>query len=303
MKVLVTGGAGFIGSNLVEEYVKRNHQVIVVDNLSTGKKMYLPEGITFYEADITADEFLRIVAEEKPDVINHHAAQIDVQTSIKEPVLDAKINILGTINVLEACRQNPGTRLVYASSAAVYGTPDYLPVDEKHAIAPLSTYGISKHTPEHYIQAYSGLYGIPYTILRYANVYGKHQDPKGEGGVISILVDCAVSGKDFTIFGDGDQTRDFIHVEDLVTANMAATDQSYNDIVNISTNVQLDLNQTVDIFQEVTGTKLTVHYGEERKGDIKHSYLENSKAKQLMGWEPKVSVQEGLLKTYQFYKK
>ncbi|KEZ48773.1 NAD-dependent epimerase/dehydratase family protein [Metabacillus indicus] len=303
MKVLVTGGAGFIGSNLVEEYLKQNHKVVVVDNLSTGKKKYLPDGITFYEADIADAEFLRIVEEEKPDVINHHAAQIDVQTSIKEPVFDAKINILGTINVLEACRQVPGVRLVYASSAAVYGTPEYLPVDENHAVAPLSTYGISKHTPEHYIQSYSTLYGIPYTILRYANVYGKHQDPKGEGGVISILVDCAVSGRDFTIFGDGEQTRDFIHVEDLVTANVAATEKSYNEIVNISTNIELDLNKTVAIFQEVTGTELVVHYGEERKGDIKKSFLDNSKAKNLMGWEPKISLHEGLLKTYQFYKK
>jgi UDP-glucose 4-epimerase len=303
MKVLVTGGAGFIGSNIVDGFIEKGYDVVIVDNLSTGKESYLNEKATFYNVDICSQDFLDIVKKEKPDVINHHAAQIDVQTSIKQPVFDAKVNILGTINVLEACRLIEGIKLIYASSAAVYGTPNYLGIDENHPVRPISTYGISKHTPEHYIKTYHDLYKIPYMILRYANVYGKRQVPKGEGGVISILVDCAVKGNTFTIFGDGEQTRDFIYISDVVSANIAATENCKNLIVNISTGVASSLNNTVELFEEIIGFSLDKVYAEERKGDIKHSYLTNDKAKKFLNWAPKVSLQEGLKLTYEYYKK
>jgi UDP-glucose 4-epimerase len=302
MKVLVTGGAGFIGSNIVEAYFNKGFEVVIIDNLSTGKEEYIHPKATFYKTDICSDEFLKIVEKEKPDVINHQAAQIDVQTSIKDPMYDAKINILGTINVLEACRLNPNTSIVYASSAAVYGTPEYLGIDENHPVKPISSYGISKHTPEHYIQAYHNLYGIQYSILRYANVYGKHQDPKGEGGVISILVDCAVKGSTFNIFGDGEQTRDFIHVSDIVTANIKATEKPINNIVNISTGTQISINKLVELFEEVIGFNIEKKYCEERKGDIKHSFLINNSAKDLLSWEPKTDLKDGLYDTFKFYK-
>lgn len=302
MKVLVTGGLGFIGSNIVEEYLKKGYEVVVVDNLSTGSMDNHFENVKLYEMDICSEDFLKMVEDEKPDVINHHAAQIDVQTSISNPLKDAKVNVLGTLNILEACRIN-GCRLIYPSSAAIYGTPEYLGIDEEHPVKPISNYGISKHTPEHYIQAYHQLYGVEYTIFRYANVYGPRQDPKGEGGVISILVDCFLTNKKFTVFGNGEQTRDFIYVSDLVKANMIATEQAFNDIFNISTGIQLSLNEIITIFKSVLEKELAVKNSHAREGDIKHSFLLNEKAKNKIGWTPKVKVEEGFKKTFRYYDK
>ncbi|MGM7702930.1 NAD-dependent epimerase/dehydratase family protein [Pseudalkalibacillus sp. Hm43] len=302
MKVLVTGGAGFIGMNIVEQYLEDGHEVVVVDDLSTGKEENLKESVTFYKADITTPDFIDIVKKETPDVINHHAAQIDVQTSLKNPVFDAHINILGTINVLEACKE-VNAAIVYASSAAVYGEPDYLGVDEKHKVDPMSYYGASKHTPEHYIKIYGDLHGIQYSILRYANVYGIGQIPKGEGGVISIFVDKIIKGEDLTIFGDGEHTRDFIYVSDIAEANLLASKHPCNDIINISTNTQVSLNDLVKTFEEVVGDSLEKKHEGERPGDIRHSYLTNDKAEQLINWKPKVSLKEGLEKTLLYYQK
>lgn len=300
MKVLITGGAGFIGSNLVKGYLEKGYEVVVVDNFTTGKIENMNQSATYYEVDVCSPEFLEIVEKEKPDLINHHAAQIDVQTSIKKPLYDANINIIGTLNVLEACRKvNCG--VIYASSAAVYGTPQYLGIDENHPVKPISTYGISKHTPEHYIELYHHLYNIPYMILRYANVYGEMQDPKGEGGVISILVDRALSGERFTVFGDGEQTRDFIHVEDVVIANILASVHLKCEIVNIGTGIATSLNNTIELMEEVIGKSIVKSYGEERKGDIKHNFLLNDKAKKVLNWAPKINLKEGLRRTYNFY--
>lgn len=301
MKVLVTGGAGFIGSHIVDLYIKEGYEVVIVDNLSTGKSKYINKEAKFYEADINTKEFNEIVDNEKPDIINHHAAQIDVATSIKEPVTDAHINILGTINVLEASKA-VNAKLIYASSAAVYGEPEYLGIDEKHPVNPLSTYGISKHTPEHYIVAYSKLYDLEYMIFRYSNVYGERQDPKGEGGVISILTEKSIKDTLFTVFGDGEQTRDYIHVSDIAAANLLATKQFSNEIINISTGIPVTLNDAIKEFENAAGKKIELQYGDARKGDIKHSYLLNEKAHQVIGFEPKISLAEGLRKTYDYYK-
>ncbi|WP_368503234.1 NAD-dependent epimerase/dehydratase family protein [Alkalihalophilus sp. As8PL] len=301
MKVLVTGGSGFIGMNLVEAYLKKGHDVVIVDIHPPLGHLLEHKRVTFYQVDITDQAFFKVVEKEKPDVINHHAAQIDVQRSIKEPAFDANVNILGTINILEACRMNKGATLIYPSSAAVYGTPVYLGIDEDHPVAPISTYGISKYTPEQYIRAYHELYQIPYTIFRYSNVYGKYQDPKGEGGVISILVNCALSERGFCVFGNGEQTRDFIHVSDVVEANMRASEETFNDFFNISTGVATTLNDTITAFEEVIGRTLQKEMVDERAGDIKHSYLLNEKAQRKMGWIPKETVQSGLKQTFEFY--
>ena len=210
MEVLVTGGAGFIGSNIVDGLIEADHQVIVVDNLSTGKKENLNEQAEFYNLDLEDQELKEIFRENEISHVIHHAAQIDVQHSIKDPLFDAQNNILSTINLLECCRAYNVKKIIYASSAAVYGEPDYLPVDEDHPIKAMSPYGISKHTPEHYIKMYSELYNLKYTIFRYANVYGPRQDPKGEGGVVSIFVDKMLAEERPVIFGDGQQTRDFV---------------------------------------------------------------------------------------------
>jgi len=302
-KVLVTGGAGFIGSNLVKKYLEEGFEVVIVDNLSTGKETNIPNGIRFYKTDICSSDFLEIVKKEQPDIINHHAAQIDIQKSIKDPVFDAKVNILGTVNVLEACKElGDKVTLVYASSAAVYGDPSYLGVDEKHIVNPLSYYGISKHTPEHYIKTYHELYGINFSILRYANVYGIGQDPKGEGGVISILVEKGLKNTQFTVFGDGEQTRDYIFVEDIVSANLLASKKAINTIVNIGTGKATTLNELIDVFQEVIGGSMDVHYTEPRKGDILHSYFNITEAERLLGWTPKNTLKEGIGKTFTYYK-
>jgi len=300
MKVLLTGGAGFIGSNLVDEYVKAGHEVVVIDNLITGKREQIQPGVTFYEVDICGEDFIKIALNEKPDLINHHAANIDVQSSIQYPGLDAKINIIGTINVLEVCRQL-GIPLIYPSSAAVYGTPNYLGIDEEHDIAPISNYGISKFTPEQYIKLYHKLYKVPYTIFRYANVYGMRQDPKGEGGVISVLMKSAIESRDFNLYGDGKQTRDFIHVRDIVSANLVASETPLNDVFNISTSVQTDLLELVNMVKETIPTDFHIQFMAARKGDIKHSYLLNDKFKNSTGWKPEINLIEGIHQTYQYY--
>jgi len=300
MKVLLTGGAGFIGSNLVDEYLKAGYEVVVVDNLITGKYEQIHPNVTFYEVDICEEEFNKIALKEKPDLINHHAANIDVQSSIQFPGLDAKINIIGTINVLEVCREL-GIPLIYPSSAAVYGTPAYLGIDEQHDIAPISNYGISKYTPEQYINLYHKLYNVPFTIFRYANVYGMRQDPKGEGGVISVLMKSAIENKDFNLYGDGKQTRDFIHVKDVVSANLIVSEKPLNDVFNISTSVQTELLQLIDMVKQTINTEFQVNSLPARKGDIKHSYLLNEKFKKSTQWKPEINLIEGIQQTYQYY--
>ncbi|RAK12593.1 UDP-glucose 4-epimerase [Halanaerobium saccharolyticum] len=303
MEVLVTGGAGFIGSNIVDGLIEAGHQVIVVDNLSTGKKENLNEQAEFYNLDLRDQELKKVFKKNEISHVIHHAAQIDVQHSIKDPLSDAQNNILGTINLLECCRAYNVKKIIYASSAAVYGEPDYLPVDEEHPIKAMSPYGISKHTPEHYIKMYSDLYDLKYTIFRYANVYGPRQDPKGEGGVVSIFVDKMVAEERPVIFGDGQQTRDFVHVYDIVKANLLALDKGDNILVNISTQSRDSVNDLVDYLNQILPYDLKAIYQEARKGDILHSSLANGKAKELLGWTPDYDFKDGLEQTVGYYSK
>ncbi|WP_097027917.1 NAD-dependent epimerase/dehydratase family protein [Clostridium peptidivorans] len=302
MRILVTGGAGFIGSHIVDELVKLNHQVSIVDNLSTGSEENLNKNARFYKCDITNKETLRLVFElEKPEIVIHHAAQIDVQTSLKKAAFDAKVNIRGTINVLECCKEVKTRKIIYPSSAAVYGDPKYLPVDEEHPINPISFYGISKHTPEHYIKVYSELYGIKYTIFRYSNVYGERQGAKGEGGVVSIFIDKFLAKEVPSIFGDGEQTRDFIYVKDVAKANLLALDKGDNEILNISTNTQVSVNKLFEIMREIFVVKIVPVYKEVRDGDIEHSYLDNTRAKEIINLKNEYELQEGLEETVKYY--
>jgi len=304
-KVIVTGGAGFIGSNLVQAYKSNGFEVIIIDNLTTGKIDNIPNDVTFYDMDIRSPQFIEVVLKEKPDIINHHAAQIDVQFSIQNPIEDASINILGTINVLESLKhlkEEKDAVLVYSSSAAIYGNPNYLGVDEEHSTIPISFYGVSKLSPEMYIKNYHDLYDIPYSIFRYANVYGIGQDPKGEGGVISILVDRIVTNSVFTVYGDGKQTRDFIFVDDIVHANLLASEHPINDTCNISTNIPTTLHELIETAEKVIEQKIELEYEEERPGDIKYSYLTCEKAEKLLNWTPQYSLFNGLEKTINYYK-
>lgn len=298
MKILVTGGAGFIGSHIVDQLIDNHDQVVIVDNLSTGKEEHVNPEAEFYRINLTDHALSNVLLKERPEVVIHQAAQTQVQQSIKDPLLDANSNIMGTINLLEACRLSGVKKVIFASSAAVYGNPKHLPINEEHPIRPLSGYGIGKFTAEQYLRIYHNLYGIEYTILRYANVYGLRQDAKGEGGVISIFMNQLAHQQPIMIFGDGEQTRDYIYVEDVARANIAAIHRGSGEIVNIGTGVSTSINELVDLLVEVTGNQVVKEYKEARSGDIKDSSFDNNKAKTVLNWEPRVELLEGLRKTF-----
>lgn len=303
MKILITGGAGFIASHIVDRLVGLEHEVVVVDNLSSGKIERINSKCRFYKCDITNYETMKLVFDiEIPEVVIHHAAQIDVQTSLKKPVFDAQNNIIGTINVLECCRETNVRKIIYPSSAAVYGNPKYLPVDENHPVEPSSFYGISKHTPCHYIKVYSELYNIKYTIFRYSNVYGPRQDSNGEGGVVAIFLDRLLKEETCYIYGDGQQTRDFIYVKDVVNANILALARGDNEIIDISTNKPVTINELYKIIKEISGSSVEVEHKAVREGDILHSYLDNKKAVKYLGWKPQYDIENGVKETIGYYR-
>jgi UDP-glucose 4-epimerase len=297
MNIIVTGGLGFIGSHIVDRLVQEGFHAYIIDNLSTGNMNNLHPKAKFYQIDILDLENLKsIFAEVKPVAVFHLAAQIDVQKSIQLPNFDAQNNIIGTLNILECCKIYQ-SRLIYSSSAAVYGTPHYLPVDEKHPIQPLSNYGISKFTPELYIKSYAKLYNLKYVILRYANAYGPRQMAYGEGGVISIFIDKMIHDESPTIFGMGAQTRDFIFVKDVVSANLAALNSGENCTCNISTNQRISVLDLFKSINQILNKKLVPIFKAERLGDIDHSCLDNSLSKVILNWQPKFTITEGLKET------
>jgi UDP-glucose 4-epimerase len=296
---LVTGGAGFIGSHIVDAALAEGHEVAVVDNLSTGDEKNLNSRSRFFKADITdRDGIEKAFSDFQPEYVIHHAAQIDVRRSVSDPAFDARVNIEGSVNILEACRHHGVRKVVYASSAAVYGDPCYLPVDERHPIAPSAPYGISKHTVEHYLSVFHGLYGLPYVALRYSNVYGPRQDPKGEGGVVAIFTDRLLNGEGVRIFGDGEQTRDFVFVGDIARANMMALTSSYCGIINVSSGSEISVNDLFATMVRIRGQQVPCEHAPERPGEIRRSVLANDRAKEAIGWVPTVSLEDGLRQTF-----
>ena len=297
MKVLVTGGAGFIGSHLVDEALEEGYDVVTIDNLNNGKLENLNKDAKFYKVDIVDIDNLSLVFEkEKPDYVIHLAAQISLRESLKNPIYDAEQNILGSINILECCRKFNVKKVVYASSAAVYGFPKYLPVDEKHPINPFSPYGVSKHTVEHYLQYYHENFEIDYIILRYSNVYGERQDPLGEAGVIAIFIDKLKKGERPIIFGDGEQTRDFIYANDVVEANLLALEkETENKVFNISTNIETSVNELFKKIKEIMNSDINPTYEKPIK-EVRNIRLDNSLAEKELNWKPKVELNEGLKK-------
>lgn len=295
-KVLVTGGAGFIGSHLADALIAIGHEVHIIDNLVSGQIDNVPSKGILHRLNITDKELVKVIGSIQPEIIFHHAAQIDVQKSLKQPDEDAEINILGTIRLLEAAKRSGAKKIIYASSAAVYGNPQFLPVNEEHPIQPTSAYGISKFTPEQYIRLYGSVHGLNYTILRYANVYGPRQDAMGEAGVVSIFLDKMRRGTAPAIFGGGKQTRDFIYVQDIVSANLAAMERGDGEVMNISTNTATEVNELFAMMARLVDFHLPADYLPVRDGDIVHSYLDYSKANQLLGWEPSFTLEEGLKK-------
>ncbi|MTI53397.1 NAD-dependent epimerase/dehydratase family protein [Geosporobacter ferrireducens] len=294
MKVLITGGAGFIGSHIADLLIAQEFQVVIVDNLSTGKVENINKSAVFYPMDIRSDSLQEVFEKEKPEFVIHHAAQIDVQTSIKQPKLDGEVNILGTVNVLENCIQHGVKKIIYPSSAAIYGRPVYLPIDENHNISPMSQYGISKYTPEQYIRVYSSLYDLKHTIFRYSNVYGPRQAHEGEGGVVAIFQHMMKAGQPPMIFGDGSQTRDYIYVGDVAQANLKVLTQGDNEIFNISTNEKTTVNRLFSVMKQQLHFQGEAQYGPERPGDIPHSILSNQKALMQLDWQPCYNLKTGL---------
>ncbi|MTI80559.1 MAG: NAD-dependent epimerase/dehydratase family protein [Firmicutes bacterium] len=298
MRILVTGGAGFIGSHIVDMLVEQGYRVLVVDNLSTGKLDNLNPGVEFINLDICSIELIKVVADFQPNAVIHQAAQVSVPVSIEQPADDARINVMGTVNILEACRLVEVKKIIYASSAAVYGEPEYLPVDEKHPIKPMCGYGLSKHTGERYLKLFHDLYGLKFSVLRYANVYGPRQDALGEGGVVSKFVERLQQGFPPVIYGNGQQTRDFVYVKDVASANIAALFSGDNQVLNVSTNEPTSVNKLVNLLKDIAGFSGEAEYMQPRAGDIVHSYLSNKKIKEQLNWRPRWTLELGLKETY-----
>jgi UDP-glucose 4-epimerase len=299
MKVLVTGGAGFIGSHIVDQLIEQKHQVIIVDVLGVTSIKYIHSQATFYEMDVRSKELEKVFADERPDVVIHLAAQSVVPPSIKDPGYDQAVNIGGTIQVLECMHKYGAKKIIYSSSAAVYGEPISLPIQEDHPIKPISPYGLSKWIAEQYIELYHRMYGIEYTIFRYANVYGPRQTSDGEGGVVSIFVDKLKKNESNTINGDGRHTRDYVYVLDVAEANLLAIDQGNQQVVNISTGRAVSVLELLDALSEATGKSVDSKHGPEREGDIVHSTLNPEAAYEALGWKAKTGLVEGLKRTFQ----
>lgn len=303
MKIAVTGGAGFIGSHIVDRYMEAGHEVIVIDNLSTGKKENINPHARFYHIDIRDKGVEAIFDKERPEVVNHHAAQMDVRRSTEDPFFDAEINILGTINLLENSIKYGVKRFIFASSGgAVYGEQRDFPAKEDHPNYPLSPYGISKLAGEKYLHCYSEISGLSYISLRYSNVYGPRQNPEGEAGVVAIFIGRILNGKEPIVNGDGEQTRDYIYVDDVVGANMRAILTDEKGEFNIGTGVETSVNILLRKLIDIMNIDIKAIHGPPKKGEQRRSVLDCAKARNLLGWKPEISLDRGLSMTVDYFR-
>lgn len=306
MKVLVTGGAGFIGSHTAEKLLDKGWEVVVLDNLSTGLRDHVDSRARFIELDVLDSKLSSLFMQERFDYVIHLAAQTAVPYSIDHPDIDCRVNLLGLVNVLEACRHTSVKRVIFASSAAVYGEVDSLPITEDCTLKPASFYGLTKLTSEKYLDLYSQIHGVNYIAFRYANVYGERQGDGGEGGVVSIFTRRICSDQPVSIFGDGGQTRDFIYVGDVAEANcqaLTAPQLAANRVYNISTQTQTSVSDLVEILAAAAGKQVDQKHAPARDGDIYHSMLSNKAAVEGLSWRPQMLLSEGLGRTYRSLKK
>jgi UDP-glucose 4-epimerase len=303
-KILVTGGAGFIGSHVVDLFIERGFEVVILDDLSTGRASNINPQAKFYQMDIRNPDVRKVFEAERPDYISHHAAQMDVRRSVAQPLFDADVNILGSINLIECAKEFQVKHFVYISTGgAVYGEPERLPCDELHPINPICQYGASKHTVEHYLYMYCVNYGLNYTVLRYPNVFGPRQDPHGEAGVVAIFTGKMLTGEPVTINGDGEQTRDFVYVGDCAYANyLAVTVDHQPGIYNIGWGRPTSINDIFNTLAKVTAYPHSVSHGPAKLGETRHIYLDATKAGTELGWHPTLSLEEGLEMTVAYFR-
>jgi UDP-glucose 4-epimerase len=304
MKVLVTGGAGFIGSHIVDGLLEAGHTVDVVDDLSTGKQSNVDARARFHLADIRdADALAEIFDRVQPEAISHQAARANVRESMEKPVLYADVNVLGSLNLLEQARRTGVKKFIYASTGgAVYGEPQFLPVTEDHPLNPLDPYGASKHHVEHYLSLYHENFKLSYTILRYPNVYGPRQDPFGEAGVVAIFCRMMLRGEQPTINGSGKQERDFVYVGDIARANLLALEGEHDGIYNLGSARGTDINTLFGELSEIVMFAAEPKYGPAKLGEVFRTYLDASKARRELGWEPTVPLEVGLQKTVEYFR-
>jgi len=304
MKVLVTGGAGFIGSNIVDLLVERNYDVVVVDDLSAGHEKNINKRAKFYKLDIQDRALEEVFKKEKPDFVNHQAAQKDVRLSVSDPIYDAKINILGSINLFQNCLRYKVAKIVLASTGgAIYGEQDVFPASESHAARPISPYGITKLVSEHYLYYYKTVYGLDYVSLRYANVYGPRQDPHGEAGVVAIFIQKMLCGEQPIINGDGYQTRDFVYVEDVARANLLALESNTSEnIFNIGTGTEATINQLFYHLKNMINTSIQEKHGPGKTGEQRRSVIDATRAENLLNWKSHTLFLDGLKRTCDFFK-
>lgn len=303
VNILVTGGAGFIGSHIVDAYLLEGHRVIVIDDLSSGSVENLDPRAKFYQLDIRHEEVEKIFREEKIEVVNHHAAQMDVRRSVADPRFDASVNVVGSLNILENARRHGIRKVIFASTGgAIYGEQDFFPADESHPTRPLSPYGITKLCVEKYLYYYKEIHGLDHLILRYGNIYGPRQNPHGEAGVVAIFANKLLRGDQPTINGDGTQTRDYTYVADVVRANLLAVNFHGSDVFNIGTGLETDVNVLFEKLRRHINPQCPPRHGPAKQGEQLRSVISYEKIQRVLGWSPVVSLDEGLRMTASYFK-
>jgi UDP-glucose 4-epimerase len=303
MNILVTGGAGFIASHLVDAFVAAGHQVSVIDDLSSGRRENLNAQARFYQLDVQDPAVVDVFRREHPEVLCHHAAQMDVRRSVADPLFDARVNLLGLLNLMENARQHGLRRVLFSSTGgAIYGEQDTFPAAETHKTEPVSPYGVAKLASERYLFFYAVTYGISYAALRYANVYGPRQNPHGEAGVVAIFTEKLLRSEPPIINGDGTQTRDYVYVGDLVRANLAALQADFTGAINLGTGIESDVNVLFRHLTKLCGSTAPERHGPAKPGEQRRSVIDNALAQRVLSWRPQVSLEEGLRDTVAFFR-